>query len=174
MEKSKYSIERRLLRLTHVREVQSKIHGPSIWWIPSIYEYMLRVVEVRLVKMGMKPWLNPGKPGMDFYGESSDDKWVGGFCTNILDKEGLIKEIKEINNKNITTHLIMTESPPTWTIKDVGIWTLTENPTSENISMIPVESRIAERLKDMDVDKDYTKVCTRIVKRGIEAKRWGF
>lgn len=164
MGKSRYSIEKRLFRL-NVRELQSKVHGPSVWWIPSLYEYMLRVAESRLIKAGFKPHIG-GK--LDFYGEG--EYWIGGICTNILDKEGIEKEIEK--EDRVDKIVILTESPPAWDIDDVEIWTLSDDLASEGVSLIPVKPKIAERLRDMS-DKDFVGFCTKIVEKGIEAKRWG-
>lgn len=168
--KTRYWVEIRLLRLKpRIRELQSKVHGPSIWWIPSVYEYMLVVAELRLRELGLEPIIKPvNHPALDFYGEGEKEELVG-ICTSQRDKEKLEEEFSKHEGRRV----LLTDSPPEWEIEGVEVWTLSDVPVAGQV-LIPVDAKVAKRLQEKwDSRERYDEFCSKMMRKGFEAKQWG-
>lgn len=161
--KSKHTTERRLLRLKpRVRELQSKIRGPSIWWFPSLYEYMCKVARIRLESMG---YLIKKRDGLDFYGESRNK--IGGICTDVLNEEQILHEYSKFDD--LDRFILMTTRDIN--IDKIEVWNLMDVP-HKGIRFIPISKEINEKLLDRYKKGDFRKFCSKIVEKGLEIEEW--
>lgn len=162
--KSKYVTELRLLRLKPIiRELQSKKRGPNIWWLPSLYEYMCKVAKMRLMSMGYEI---SKRGGLDFYGSNNRD--IGGICSDILDEDRIRYEATKYY---LDEFILLTTRD--LEIDEITVWNLMDSPKS-NIGFIPISKDINNKLiKNFNHKTNFVDFCSKIVKKGIEAEKWG-
>ncbi|HDI72898.1 MAG TPA: hypothetical protein ENF58_02060 [Candidatus Altiarchaeales archaeon] len=161
--KTKYTTELRLLRLKpKVRELQSKVRGPSIWWLPSLYEYMCKVAKDRLKSMGYQLG---NREGLDFYGEAKDK--AGGICTDVLDEERIMHEYKKYDE--LDKFIVLTTKE--LDLEGIIVWNLMDMPR-EGVKFIPITEEMNRKLLKNFDGGDFMRFCSEIIRKGLEAKEW--